>query len=162
MNVSISKGSIRRVQATQSQDSHKIELSISSQPGHHFQKLPLNQLVFFSDKRLDTLKIQESLESLIESVQKWGLIEPLIVCQRDSDSSSMFQVLSGARRLAACTQLNLSEVPCLVIGTFSKNDALDIYHALHEETRTHTLNPLHETKFIVASNIVTNLPDYLL
>lgn len=160
--MSISKGSIRRVQATQSQDSHKIELSISSQPGHHYQKLPLDQLVSFSEKKREDFNSKESLESLMQSIQKWGLIEPLIVCQLDSDSTSMFQVLSGASRLAACVQLKLSEVPCLVIGTFSKNVALDIYHTLHEETLTQPLNSLHETKFIVASNIVSNLPDYLL
>lgn len=53
----------------------------------------------------------ESLRGLVDSIQEFGVLQPLLV-RRDRDK---YELLSGARRLAAATAAGLQEVPCLVL-----------------------------------------------
>jgi ParB-like chromosome segregation protein Spo0J len=53
----------------------------------------------------------EGLEGLVDSIQEFGVLQPLLV-RRDRGK---FELLSGAKRLAAATTAGLSEVPCLVL-----------------------------------------------
>ncbi len=53
----------------------------------------------------------EGLEGLVDSIQEFGILQPLLV-RRDR---GRYELLSGAKRLAAATTAGLHEVPCLVL-----------------------------------------------
>ncbi|MGE5358435.1 MAG: ParB/RepB/Spo0J family partition protein [Bacteroidales bacterium] len=50
------------------------------------------------------------LEPLVASVARFGLLQPLLVRRR----SGRYQLIAGARRLAAATSAGLAEVPCVL------------------------------------------------
>jgi len=51
-----------------------------------------------------------ALPSLVDSIHKHGVIEPLIVQKRER----RYRLIAGSKRLAAAKQAKLQEVPCLV------------------------------------------------
>ncbi len=53
----------------------------------------------------------EGLEGLIDSIQEFGVLQPLLL-RRDR---GRYELLSGAKRLAAASTAGLKEVPCLVL-----------------------------------------------
>ena len=53
----------------------------------------------------------EGLEGLVDSIQEFGVLQPLLV-RRDR---GRYELLSGAKRLAAAATAGLNEVPCLVL-----------------------------------------------
>ena len=53
----------------------------------------------------------ENLEGLVDSIQEFGVLQPLLV-RRDR---GRYELLSGAKRLAAAATAGLKEVPCLVL-----------------------------------------------
>lgn len=53
----------------------------------------------------------EGLEGLVDSIQEFGVLQPLLV-RRDR---GRYELLSGAKRLAAASAAGLKEVPCLVL-----------------------------------------------
>jgi ParB-like chromosome segregation protein Spo0J len=53
----------------------------------------------------------EDLEGLVDSIQEFGVLQPLLV-RKDR---GRFELLSGVKRLAAAAAAGLKEVPCLVL-----------------------------------------------
>jgi signal transduction histidine kinase len=53
----------------------------------------------------------EDIDSLVDSIQEFGVLQPLLV-RRDR---GRYELLSGAKRLAAASAAGLREVPCLVL-----------------------------------------------
>ncbi len=53
----------------------------------------------------------EGLEGLVDSIQEFGVLQPLLVRR----NRGRYELLSGAKRLAAAVTAGLSEVPCLVL-----------------------------------------------
>jgi ParB-like chromosome segregation protein Spo0J len=53
----------------------------------------------------------ESLEGLVDSIQEFGVLQPLLV-RRDRGG---YELLSGSKRLAAAAAAGLTEVPCFVL-----------------------------------------------
>jgi len=79
------------------------------------------------------------LKELQESIKENGLLQPIIVRPRDG----YFDVIAGNRRLAACRQLHLLKVLC-VIKEVSDKEAYEI--ALTENVQRRTLDPVEEAK----------------
>ena len=52
----------------------------------------------------------ESLEELAESIKKYGVIQPIIVKQKDN----YYEIVAGERRWRAAKKAGLSEMPCIV------------------------------------------------
>ena len=50
------------------------------------------------------------MESLVESVQKHGLIHPIVIAKRDD---GRYDLIAGERRFRACLLLGWTEVPCM-------------------------------------------------
>ena len=50
------------------------------------------------------------MRALVKSIQKLGVLQPLLVRPR----AGRFELIAGARRLAAAAAAALTEVPCLV------------------------------------------------
>jgi ParB family chromosome partitioning protein len=62
------------------------------------------------------------LSDLMASIQKHGVLEPLLVRRRDD---GLYQLVAGERRFHAAMQAGLSEVPCIEIAV-SDEHALEI------------------------------------
>jgi len=80
---------------------------------------------------------QASLEDLITSISKVGLLHPIIVNFIDGK----YEIVSGTRRVMACDALKIPTIPAYVI-TASIEDAQII--RLHENLFREELNPVDE------------------
>jgi ParB-like chromosome segregation protein Spo0J len=74
-------------------------------------RMPQLRLVPMSKIESSLPNAAEGLEGLVDSIQEFGVLQPLLV-RRDR---GRYELLSGAKRLAAAATAGLSEVPCLVL-----------------------------------------------
>ena len=70
----------------------------------------INELYEFKDNPYQ-VKDNEDMEDLIESIKEYGVIEPLIVRNREKGG---YEIVSGHRRKYACEKAGKTEVPVLV------------------------------------------------
>ncbi len=68
-----------------------------------------------------------TLKRLIESINRYGLVEPLVV---RPTVDSQYEVLSGNQRLRALTSISLKEVPCVVVN-LNDSEAMLLAQALN-------------------------------
>lgn len=105
--------------------------------------LPLNQIeACFFQSRIDT--VDESLDDLVESIRKYGVLEPVIV----RSVKDHFELVAGDRRLRAARQIGLLSIP-VVIRDLSDEDALILQatenlqrQGLSEAEKTRIVNEL--------------------
>lgn len=95
-------------------------------------KLPARQ----PRRSFDSVKMQQ----LIESVRKFGILEPLIVRPL---SDEMFELVAGERRYRAASEIKLSKVP-VVVREMTEKEAFEL--ALLENLQRDDLNPIDETE----------------
>ena len=81
---------------------------------------------------------EEALSELAESIEKHGLIQPIVV---RPTSSGMYQIVAGERRWRACRMAGISEVP-VVIKELDDRNYYEI--ALIENLQREDLNPVEE------------------
>lgn len=81
----------------------------------------------------------ESLAQLAESINKHGILQPLIV---RSISSGGYQIIAGERRWRAAKMAGLSEVPVVVRDDLKDEQIMQV--ALIENLQRENLNPLEE------------------
>jgi ParB-like chromosome segregation protein Spo0J len=74
-------------------------------------RVPQLRLVPVSKIESSLPNAAEGLEGLVDSIQEFGVLQPLLV-RRDR---GRYELLSGAKRLAAAATAGLKEVPCLVL-----------------------------------------------
>ncbi len=74
-------------------------------------RVPQLRLVPVSKIESALSNVAEGLEGLVDSIQEFGVLQPLLV-RRDR---GRYELLSGAKRLAAAATAGLNEVPCLVL-----------------------------------------------
>ena len=87
---------------------------------HHFKNHPFK------------LRDGEEKENLLNSIKTQGTIDPLIVRY---SSANKYEVVSGHRRLEACRELGIKEVPVLIKDLSDKEAVLMMVDAnLHRET----------------------------
>jgi len=79
----------------------------------------------------------EALQELADSIRAQGIIQPLIVRQRDG----LYELIAGERRWRAAQSVGLKEVPCVVREA---DDASVLELALIENLQREDLNPLEE------------------
>ncbi|WP_028584277.1 ParB N-terminal domain-containing protein [Desulfogranum mediterraneum] len=83
-------------------------------PSHTIKHLPLKQISPCSSTYPDF--IDETVDpATLSAISQHGLLLPLLV-QQGEDEPLCALLLSGHRQLAACSQLKLSTVPCLVLS----------------------------------------------
>jgi len=70
-------------------------------------------LIDISDENVRTQKQRENLEELKTSIQRVGLIHPIILIE---GKNGKFSLLVGQRRLLAFKQLNQSTIPSIIIN----------------------------------------------
>ncbi len=83
---------------------------------------------------------QDELQDLSDSIRSKGIIQPLIVRERDKDAGT-YEIVAGERRWRAAQLANLHEVP-VVIRTYSDIEVLEI--AILENIQRADLNPVEE------------------
>ena len=79
----------------------------------------------------------EQIDELAASIRALGVLQPLLVRQKDSG----YELVAGERRLRAATRAGLTEVPVLVIDT---DEAGSLERALVENVHRADLNPIEE------------------
>lgn len=70
----------------------------------------INDLYEFKDNPYK-VKDNEEMQDLIDSIKKYGIIEPLIVRKRDKGG---YEIISGHRRKYACEKAGIKQVPVLI------------------------------------------------
>lgn len=80
-----------------------------------------------------------ALDTLCESISKYGIIQPLIV-RKINDK---YEIVSGERRYRAAKKIGMLTVPAL-IGEFSDVECMEL--SLVENIQNKSLNPLEEGK----------------
>ena len=64
---------------------------------------------------------KEPLEELAQSIKQYGIIQPIVVCQRDG----YYEIIAGERRWRAAKKAGLSEVP-VVIKEYTDKEIAEI------------------------------------
>ena len=85
---------------------------------------------------------QEELSDLVLSVQRKGILQPLLVRQI---GAGRFEIIAGERRWRAAKLANLERVPVVIINC-NDQEALEI--GLIENLQRHDLNPVEESEAI--------------
>ncbi len=80
---------------------------------------------------------QQALDELKESIRENGIIQPVTVRRTKSGD---FDLISGERRIRACTELGLTEIPAYIIEIKSDQEMLEL--ALIENLQREHLNPI--------------------
>ncbi len=80
---------------------------------------------------------EEALNELAESIKAVGLLQPVIVRQRDEE----FELVAGERRWRAARRAGLGSVPAIVRDV---DDTEAVAHALTENVQRQQLGPLEE------------------
>ena len=88
---------------------------------------------------------EEALEELAASIRSQGVIQPLLVRPRRTDTSTVYEIVAGERRWRAAQRAGLSEVP-VFLREMSDEEALTA--ALIENLQREDLNPLEEAHAI--------------
>ena len=83
---------------------------------------------------------ETSLDELAESIQKYGLIQPVTVRRLEGD---YYQIIAGERRWRAARQAGLEEIPVRVIEADDRK-AMEL--ALVENLQREDLNPIEEAR----------------
>lgn len=82
---------------------------------------------------------QESIEELAKSIEKYGIIQPIIVTKRDG----YYEIIAGERRWRAAKKAGLKEMPCIVRESDErKNKEI----ALIENIQREDLNPIDKAR----------------
>lgn len=84
----------------------------------------------------------EELADLVQSIQRKGILQPLIIRQQGPGT---YEIIAGERRWRAAKEANLSRVPVVII-TCNDQEALEI--GLIENLQRHDLNPIEEADAI--------------
>lgn len=85
----------------------------------------------------------ERLEELVASIQRVGILEPLLVRR----AASGYQIVSGERRYRAARAAELEEVPCIVLDV---DDARALEIALIENLQRQDLSAFEESEALQA------------
>ena len=83
---------------------------------------------------------QEKLETLSESIKKYGILQPIVVKKQEN---GFYQIIAGERRWRAAKLAGLAKVP-VIIKDFDDQETMEI--ALIENLQREDLNPFEEAR----------------
>ena len=81
----------------------------------------------------------ESIEELAKSIEKYGVIQPIIVTKQDG----YYEIVAGERRWRASKKAGLKEMPCIVRQS---NERTNKEIALIENIQREDLNPIDKAR----------------
>lgn len=82
-------------------DAHYVDELLSTKPARQAIRLPIAQISGASG-------VEPDVERLADSIAEFGMLQPLIVRRRNR----RYELVAGAKRLAAAKMAGLAEVPC--------------------------------------------------
>lgn len=91
-------------------------------------------------KDFDSEKALQAFEDLKASIKSKGLIQPITV----REVNGQFELIAGERRLRACQELGLEQIPIHVLIVDKDVDMMEL--ALIENLQRDNLNPLEEAE----------------
>jgi len=100
------------------------------------QKVPLSSIVTGPHQPRKIFQ-KEELEELASSIRSLGLLQPPVV--RQKEGSTLYEIVSGERRTAACKKLGWTEIPVLII---QEEEEWHAHASLVENVQRVDLNPL--------------------
>lgn len=113
--------------------------TLFSRDDHSFGKmLSIESLLTNSDQ---PRKILGDLEGLIQSIQNYGVLEPLLVRPIEEGK---YQIIAGERRYHAALACGLTHLPCMEI--LVENEAQSLELALVENLQRQDLDPFEEAQ----------------
>lgn len=80
---------------------------------------------------------EDALLELAESIKSFGLLQPILV----QDRESYYEIVAGERRWRACKIAGLKEIP-VIIGSFTEQEKLEI--SIIENIQREDFNPIEE------------------
>lgn len=83
---------------------------------------------------------KESLEALAESIQNYGVLQPIIVME-NPDLPGVYQIIAGERRWRASKMAGIDEIPAVV---FDGDELKAAQISLIENIQREDLNPIEE------------------
>jgi ParB family chromosome partitioning protein len=105
---------------------------------------------------LDTLRLPESqprryfdpraMDELLGSIQRHGILQPLLVRPLGDDQAGEYEIVAGERRYRAAREVGLAKVP-VVVRKMGDEEA--VQYALLENLQREDLNPVEETEGIL-------------
>jgi ParB family transcriptional regulator, chromosome partitioning protein len=105
---------------------------------------------------LDTLRLPESqprryfdpraMDELLGSIQRHGILQPLLVRPLEDDQAGEYEIVAGERRYRAAREVGLAKVP-VVVRKMGDEEA--VQYALLENLQREDLNPVEETEGIL-------------
>ncbi|QQS17913.1 ParB/RepB/Spo0J family partition protein [Candidatus Saccharibacteria bacterium] len=127
-----------------------LDTSLLINEGEHIHKLALDQLQPNPDQPR-TVFDETALKQLAESILRYGIVQPLVVCPRGDG----YVIIAGERRWRAAQIAKLKTVPALV-RTTKELEQLEI--ALVENVQRVDLSPLEQAVSIERLHQQFNLP----
>ena len=82
---------------------------------------------------------EDALQELADSIKQFGIIQPLIVQQKDG----YYEIIAGERRWRAAKKAGLREIP-VIVKDYSSQTAVEV--SLIENIQREDLNPMEEAK----------------
>ena len=82
------------------------------------EKIEIELLKHFPNHKFK-LYTGKRLEDMIESINQYGVIVPIVVWKNEND----FIILSGHNRVEACKKLGLDEIPCVIKEDLTMEEA---------------------------------------
>jgi ParB family chromosome partitioning protein len=83
----------------------------------------------------------ESVEDLVRSIRQFGVLQPILVRQKDG----RFEIIAGHRRFTATKLAGLAKIPCVVANLSA--DMADIAK-IHENIYRADVNPVDEATYL--------------
>jgi hypothetical protein len=84
-------------------EGHYVDLLATRTPTRREQSIPVHAIAVAEP-------LAEPSAALVESVRRFGVLQPMLVQERDDE----YRIISGHKRLEAARQAGLLEVPCIV------------------------------------------------
>jgi ParB family transcriptional regulator, chromosome partitioning protein len=89
---------------------------------------------------------QRAMDELVGSIQRHGILQPLLVRPLEEDRAGEYEIVAGERRYRAAREVGLAEVP-VVMRKMGDEEA--VQYALLENLQREDLNPAEETEGIL-------------
>ena len=88
----------------------------------------------------------QAMDKLVGSIQRHGILQPLLVRPLAEDTVGEYEIVAGERRYRAAREAGLAEVPAVVR---KMGDEEAVQYALLENLQREDLNPVEETEGIL-------------
>ena len=129
---------------------NKVDLLFGSSPSNEqvsqsTQEISLSSIIL-PDYQPRQYFDEDKLNKLAQTIEKHGIIEPLLVRPTSSNNGQKFELVAGGRRYRAAKIAKLTTAPVVILN-LSDEEALEI--AILENLQREDLNPVEETEGIL-------------